>query len=66
MKDGKLESDFKIKANYSNKFFISQCTLLVNNSKLLGKITYNSAARLTLIKFGNNDILKITYVPTSE
>ena len=31
----------------------------MNNSKLLDKITYNSAARLTSIKFDNNDILKI-------
>ena len=34
LKDGKLESDFKIKADYFNKFFASQCTPLVNNSKL--------------------------------
>ena len=31
----------------------------MNNSKLPDKITYNSAARLTLIKFDNNHILKI-------
>ena len=31
----------------------------MNNSKLPDKITYNSAARLTSIKFDNNDILKI-------
>ena len=59
LKDGKLESDFKIKANYYNNLFASQCSPLLNNSKLSGKITYNSAARLTSIKFGNNDILKI-------
>ena len=55
LKDGKLESDFKIKASYFNKFFASQRTLLVNNSKLPDK---NSAARLTSIKFDNN-IFKI-------
>ena len=49
----------KIKASYVNKFFASQCTPLVNNSKLPDKITYNSAARLTSVKFDNNDILKI-------
>ena len=59
IKDGKLESDFKIKANHFNSFFASQCTHLVNNSKLPDKITYISAARLTSIKFDNNDILKI-------
>ena len=31
----------------------------MNNSKLPDKITYNSEARLTSIKFDNNDILKI-------
>ena len=31
----------------------------MNNSKLPGKITYNSAAALTSIKLENNDILKI-------
>ena len=59
LKDGKLESDFKIKANYFNNLFASQCTPLVNSSKLPDKITYNSAARLTSIKFDNNDILNI-------
>ena len=37
----------------------SQCTLLVNNSKLPDKITYNSAVKLSSIKFDNNNILKI-------
>ena len=59
LKDGKLEIDFKIKASYFNNVFVFQCTPLVNNSKLPDKITYNSAARLTSIKFDNNDILKI-------
>ena len=58
LKEGKLEPDFKNKA-ISIVFFASQCTPLVNDSKLPDKITYNSAARLTSIKFGNNDILKI-------
>ena len=31
----------------------------MNNRKLRDKITYNSAARFTSIKFDNNDILKI-------
>ena len=58
LKEGKLESDFKNKA-ISIVSFAFQCTPLVNDSKLPDKITYNSAARLTSIKFGNNDILKI-------
>ena len=43
----------------SKTYWFIQCTPLVNNSKLPDKITYNSAARLTSIKFGNNDVLKI-------
>ena len=38
LKEGKLGSDFKIKANYFNCFFASQCTILVNNSKLPDKL----------------------------
>ena len=59
LKECKLESDFKIKASYFNSFFASQCTPLVNNSKLPDKTAYNSAVGLTSIKFDNNDILKI-------
>ena len=49
----------KLRLTISIFFFASQCTPLVNNSKLPDKVTYNSAARLTSIKFDNNDILKI-------
>ena len=49
LKNGKFEPDFKIKANYFNIFFASQCTPLVNNSKLSVKITYNSS--LTIMIF---------------
>ena len=41
----------KLKLTISIIFFASQCTPLVKNSKILDKITYNSAARLTLITF---------------
>lgn len=44
---------FKSKANYFNKFFAAQCTPFVNKSKL-DKITDNSAARVTSIKFGRS------------
>ena len=30
LKDGKLASDFKIKANYFNNYFASQCTPLAS------------------------------------
>ena len=61
LKDGNLESVFKIKANYFNNSFASQSTPLVNNSNLPEKTTYNSAARHTSIKFDNSDILKIIW-----
>ena len=60
LNDRKRESDFKVKANYFNNFFASHCTPLLNNSKLTNKMLYNSAARLTSIKFGNSEILKIS------
>ena len=59
LKDGKLESDFKIEGNYFKNIFASQCATLVNNSKLPDKNTYNSEARIASIKFDNSDVLKI-------
>ena len=60
LKDGKLKSDFKIKAILIFFFLLlSVYTPLVNNSKLQDKITYNSAARVTSVQFDNNDILKV-------
>ena len=61
LKDGKLESDFKIARNYFKNIFVSQCATLVNNSKLPDKIAYNSEARIASIKFDNSDILKIIW-----
>ena len=49
----------KLRLTISIFFFASQGTLLGNNRKLPDKITFNSATRLTSIKFGNSDILKI-------
>ena len=53
-----MESDFKIKAKYFNYFFGSECTLLVVNSKLPDKTTFNSTATHS-INFDNSNILKI-------
>ena len=50
----------KLRLTISIIFFASQCTPLLNNSKLTNKMLYNSAARLTSIKFGNSEILKIS------
>ena len=44
--------------NLKTIFFASQSTPPVNISKLPDKITDNSAARLTSIKFDNSDIVK--------
>ena len=43
----KLESDFKIKANYFNSFFPSKCTSLINNSLVPNSLNYVSTARLS-------------------
>ena len=60
LKEGKLDLILKLRLTISIVFLLlSQRTPLVNNSKLPDRITYNSAARLTSIKFDNNDILKI-------
>ena len=53
-KDGKLESDYNIKAiNYFNHFLVSQCTSLVINSKLPEETTFNSIPTLnsTVVRF---------------
>ena len=57
LKDGKLNLILELRLIISIIFFASQCTPLVNNSKIPDKIPYNSAARLTSITFDNNDIL---------
>ena len=45
--NNKLESDFKIKANYFNSSFASKCTLLINNSAIPNSLNYISKARLS-------------------
>ena len=44
---------------FSLSVFASCFCFLVNNSKLPGKIAYNSKARLSSIKFDSSDIYKI-------
>ena len=46
--NNKLESDFKIKANYFNSFFASKCTPLINNSTIPNSLNYVSSAKLIL------------------
>ena len=45
--NNKLESDFKIKANYFNSFFSSKCTPIINSSTVPNSIQYVSTARLS-------------------
>ena len=57
--NNKLESDFKIKANYINSFFASKCTSLTNNSTSPNSLQYVSSVRLSLFSFNEAVILKI-------
>ena len=57
--NNKLESDFKIKANYFNKFFTSKCTPLINNNTMPNSIQCVSTARLSSFCFSEKVILKI-------
>ena len=57
--ENKLETDCVKKANYFNKFFASKCTPLGDSSSLPSSHDSETKARLTLINFSDNDILKI-------
>ena len=55
----KLESDFKIKANYFTSFFASKSTPLVNSSTASNSSQYASTTRLPSFCFNEEFILKI-------
>ena len=57
--NNKLESDFKIKANYFNSFFASKCTPLINNSTIPNLLNYVSSARLSSFCVNEEVISKI-------
>ena len=57
--NNKLESDFKIKANYFNSFFASKCTPLINNSTIPNSLNYVSSARLSSFCVNEEVILNI-------
>ena len=59
MINNKLESDFKIKANYFNSFFASKSTPLVNSSATPNWPQYVSTARLSWFCFNEEFISKI-------
>ena len=57
--NNKLEPDFKLKANFFNKFFSDKCTPIQNNSVISNFIECKSMNRLTSIIFNDESILKI-------
>ena len=56
--NNKLESDFKIKANYFNCFFASKSIALVNSSTASNSSQYGSTARLPSFWFNEEFISK--------
>ena len=57
--NNKLEPDFKLKANFFNKFFADKCTPIQNNSVIPNFIECELMNRLTSIVFNDESILKI-------
>ena len=57
--NNKLESDFKIKANYFNSFFASKYTPLINNSTIPNSLKYVSTARLSSFCVNEEVVLEI-------
>ena len=57
--NNKVESDFKSKANFFNKFFADKCTPIENNSVIPNFSECESMNRLTSIVFNDESILKI-------
>ena len=57
--NNKLEQDFKLKANFLNKFFTDKWTPIQNNSVIPNFIECKSMDRLTSIVFNDKRILKI-------
>ena len=57
--NNKFITDFKEKAELFNSFFAKQCSLIKNESKLPPRLHFLTDKRLSMVKFVNNDILKI-------
>ena len=57
--ENKFITDFKEKAELFNSFFTKQCSLIKNKSKLPLQLYFLTDKRLSMVKFVNNDILKI-------
>ena len=52
-------TDFKEEAELFNSFFAKQCSLIKNESKLPPRLHFLTEKRLSMVKFVNNDKLKI-------
>ena len=57
--NGKIITNFKEKANLSNKYFSSQCNPLPNGSKLPENQTYMTETKLSSFNIEDEDICKI-------
>ena len=57
--NNKLISDFEVKANNFNDFFTSQCTPLINISKIPETQSYVTNTKLMSAKFEGKDISNI-------
>ena len=56
---GNFVTNFKIKAEFFNSFFASQCSLIKNDSKLPSHLNYKTDNRLLNANFSIDDIAKI-------
>ena len=52
-------TDFKIKAEFFNSVFASQCSLIKNDSKSPSYLSYKTDNRLSAVNFSIDDIAKI-------
>ena len=57
--NNKFVTDFKDKAKLFNYFFAKQCSLIKNESKLPPRLYFLTDQCLSVVKFVNNDILRI-------
>ena len=56
---GGFLTNFKVKAEFFNSFFASQCSLIKNDSKLLSYLNYKTDNRLSTVSFSIDGITKI-------
>ena len=54
-------TNFRIKTEFFNSFFASQCSLIKNDSKLLSHLNYKADNRLSSVSFLIDDTAKILH-----